>query len=175
MKTLIYEKAPRIIKNRKKLEKELNIKITNRGKEITIEGKPKDEFVAEKVLEALEFGFPFSASMRLKDLDYSFEVINIKDQTKRKDLKSIRSRIIGKEGRTLKTLSALTKCFFELKDNSVAIIGHSEQIKNAHDAIISLIQGSKQANVYSRLEKKKIEPVYDLGLKKRFNKRGKFK
>ena len=33
MKTILSEKLPRILKNKKRLEERLNIKITNRGKE----------------------------------------------------------------------------------------------------------------------------------------------
>ncbi len=175
MKRIIYEKSQRIIKNEKKIEKILNIKIKNRGKEIIIESKPEDEYIAEKVLEALEIGFPFSVAMMIKENNYSFEIINIKDHTNRKDLKRIRARIIGKDGRTLKTLSDLTRCYFEMKDNFIAIIGNPEYTKNAHEAIISIIKGSKQANIYSHLEKHQPKPVFDLGLKKDFKERGKFK
>ena len=165
MKTIYCEKVPRIIKNKKRLEKKLKVKIKNRGKEVIIEGKPEDEYVAEAVIKALEFGFPFSVAMMIKDSEYMFEVINIKDHTNRKDLERVRARIIGKEGRTLKTIHNLTKCHFELKGNSVGIIGDPEYIKNAQEAIISLIKGSKHSNVYNYLEKHQIKPVFDLGLK----------
>lgn len=168
MKRLIYEKSPRIISNKKKLEKILNIKIKNRGKEIIIESDPEEEFIAEKVLEALNFGFPFSVALMIKENDFSFEIVNIKDHTKRKDMKIIRARLIGKDGRTLKTLSDLTRCYLEMKDNSVAIIGDPEHVKNAHEAVISIVKGSKQSNVYSHLEKHQPKPVHDLGLKKDF-------
>ena len=166
MKILLLEKLPRILKNKEKLEKELKIKITNRGKEVSISGKPEDEYVAEKVIDALEFGFSFSDAMLIKKEDFILEILNIKDYTKRKDLERVRARIIGKGGKTLKVLCDLTNCHFELKDNFVGIIGEPEKIKNAQDAMISLIQGSKQSNVYARLEKLKPEPIVDLGLRK---------
>lgn len=166
MKILLIEKLPRILYNREKLEKELKIKITNRGKEVSISGKPEDEYIAEKVIDALEFGFSFSDAMLIKKEDFSFEILSIKDYTKRSDLKRVKARIIGKGGKTLKVLSKLTFCEFELKDNLVGIIGDPEKIENAQNAIISLIQGSKQSNVYARLEKLKPEPIADLGLKK---------
>ena len=97
--------------------------------------------------------------------DNLFEIINIKDHTKRKDLKRIRARIIGKKGKALGTLHQLTKCNFELKDNSVGIIGDPEFIENAQEAIISIIRGSKHSNVYSNLEKHQVKPIVDLGLK----------
>jgi ribosomal RNA assembly protein len=162
---LICEKIARVIKGRQKLEKELNVRISVRGKEIEIEGRPEDEYIAEKAMEALDFGFPFSVVMLIKDEDYLFEILNIKNYTKRKDLEKVRGRIIGKSGGTLRTLSELTKCFFEIRDNRVGIIGDVEHIRYAQDAVIFLLQGSKQANVYNFLEKHQPAPVIDLGLK----------
>ena len=165
MKTIYSEKLPRILKSKKKLETELNIKISNRGKEVSITGEPEDEYIAEKVIDSINFGFPISDALAIKKENFLFEVINIKEHTKRKDLERIRARIIGTEGKTLKTLGKLTKCSFELKDNEVGIIGSPEHIKNAQEAIISIIKGSKQGNVYSFLEKHQVGPVLDLGLK----------
>jgi ribosomal RNA assembly protein len=166
-KILLGEKAIRVVKNRRKLEQNLGIKITNRGKEFFIEGNPLDEYTAEKVLEALDFGFPFSVAMLLKEEeDFIFEILNIKDHTKRKDFPRIRSRIIGKGGKALKTLNHLTKCYFELKDNEVGIIGDSENMENAEHAIVSIIKGAKHSNVYNHLEKNHPAPISDLGLKR---------
>jgi KH domain-containing protein len=165
MKKIISEKVPRIIKNRKKLEKELNIKIIYRGKEIFIEGKSEDEFIAEKVIDALNFGFPFSIALEIKRDGSVFEIINVKEYTNKKNLRLIRARIIGTKAKTLKTLGELTKCSFELKDNYVGIIGPAEEIENAQNSLIMLIQGTKQSNVYKYLEKHKSEPILDLGLK----------
>ena len=165
MKKIICDKLVRITKNKKKLQRKLNIKITNRGKEVYLNGKPEDEYIAEKVVDALNFGFPFSIALLIKEEDASFEILNIKDYTKRHDLETVRARIIGKKGKTLQTLNQLTNCYFELKDNNVAIIGNPEYIENAQNAVISIIQGSKQTNVYSFLEKHRVKPVIDLGLK----------
>ena len=168
MKKILSEKLPRILKNKKRLEKELNVKITNRGKEVMIEGAGMDEYLAEKVIDAIDFGFPFSDVLALKDEDFSFGIMNIKDYTKRKDFEVIRARIIGKGGKTLKTLSQLTNCNFELKNNSIGIIGSAENIKNAEQAVISIVKGAKQSNVYSYLEKHHPLPILDLSLKSKF-------
>ncbi len=165
MKIIICEKIVRIIKGKSKLEKELNVKISILGKEVTVEGSPEDEYLAGEIIDALEFGFPFSTAMLIKEEDQVFEILNIKDYTKRKDMKSVRARIIGKKGGALRTLTELTKCHFEVKENKVGIIGDVEYIKNAQDAVIFVLQGSKHANVYSFLEKHQPAPIIDLGLK----------
>src|SRR3989344_2847665 len=166
MKTIILDKLPRIIKNKNHLEKALNIKISNRGKEVSINGNAEDEFIAEQVLDALNFGFPYSTALLINEEDFLFEIISIKSHTKKHDFSRIRARIIGTGGKTLSTLSTLTNCFFELKDNDVAIIGDPIHIKIAQDAIISLVKGTKTANVYAYLEKHQPKPILDLDLKK---------
>ncbi len=165
MEKIICENVSRIIKNRDRLEKVLKVKITTQGKEVSMEGTAEDEYIAGKVIEALDFGFPFSAALLIQEEDFMFEILNIKDHTKRTDLVSIRARIIGKDGKTLKTLSNLTKCNIELKDNRLGIIGSAEHIRTAQEGIMTLIRGSKQANVYSFLEKHQPQPIVDLGLK----------
>ena len=165
MRKLIADKLPRIVKSKKKLQEKLKVKITNRGKEVSISGKPENEYIAEKVIRAINFGFDFSTAILIKEEDFVFEILNIKDYTRRHDLERVRARIIGKKGKTLNTLSQLTKCDFELKNNKIGIIGDPEYIKNAQDAIIHLIKGAKQSNVYSYLEKHQIKPIIDLGLK----------
>ena len=162
---IISDNTSKIVEKKNKLEKVLNVKINIKGNEITFEGSPENEYIAEKVLEALDFGFPLPVALLIKTEDFLFEILDIKKYTHRKDFETIRARIIGKNGKTLKTLNTLTECFFELKDNDVGIIGSPELIKNGQDAIILLVQGSKQANVYNFLEKHQVKPVFDLGLK----------
>ncbi len=165
MEKLLCEKIVRIIRNKKRLEKELNVILTNRGKEVTIRGSPQDEFSASRVLEALNFGFPYAEALSIKRDGAMFEKLNIKHHSRSKDLKRIRARIIGKAGKALKTLNSLSHCSFELKGNEVGIIGLPELIEGAQNALISLIKGSKHSNVYHNLEKSKVADPLDLGLK----------
>jgi ribosomal RNA assembly protein len=166
MKIIPLDDISVIQENRKKLENALNIKIIIKLNEVSIDGNPEDEYIAEKVLDAISFGFSIPIALSIKGEDFIFEILNIKNYTHRNDLERIRARIIGREGKTLKTLNELTECDFEIRNNEVGIIGSPELIKNASDAIISIIHGSKQANVYTFLEKHHIQPIVDLGLKK---------
>jgi len=168
MITIFSEKLPRILKNKKRLEEKLKVKITSKGKDVFVEGTSEDEYFAEKIIMALNFGFPFSIAMSIKEEESVFEILQIKDYTKRKDLTRIRARIIGKKGKALKTLAGLTKCNFEIKENLVGIVGPAEHIKNAQEAVVSIIKGSKHSNVYNFLEKRQPKPELDLGLKKKF-------
>jgi len=174
MKKIIVNKLLRIIKNKKKLEKELDIKIEMRGREIYISGESEKEYVAEKVIEALDFGFPFSNALEIKRENFIFEVLNIKEFSTQKNFERLRGRIIGKEGRALKTISNLSECYMELLGNKIGIIGDVENIRNVEESLKLLIKGSKHSNVYAYLEKHRIKPIIDLGLKE-INKSNNFK
>jgi len=165
MKTLILEKIVRVIKNRKKLEKILNLKISNRGKEVNIKGLPEDEYVGEQVIDALNQGFSFSNAISIKTEDKILEIMNIKKYTNKANLKRIRGRIIGRDGRVLKTLSTLTDSSIELKENHIAIISSPENLERVVQALVAIIKGAKHGAVYMNLEKNSPKPIYDLGLK----------
>lgn len=154
-----------IRKRQKKLSRTLKVKIRFEGNEVILEGKAEDEYIAEKVIEAINMGFPISTALEIKEKDFLFEALNMKDYTKKRDFQRIRARIIGTRGRVLRTLCDLTNCNFEVKDSFAGIIGAPEYLQNAQNAIISIIRGAKHSNVYSFLEKHRIKPVVDFALK----------
>jgi ribosomal RNA assembly protein len=155
MQEIYIENFEPIIHNKNRLEKELGVKITNKGKLIFVEGEGEKEYLALKVFEAIDLDFSIQRALLLKDENIILQTLHIKDLTKRKDLQVIKSRLIGTRGKTLKNLCHLTDCLISLKDNSMGIIGESESMEYAIQAITSIIKGSKQANVYARLEREK--------------------
>lgn len=170
MKKIILDNSKKIIEEKNKLEKELNVKISKQGNEICIDGLPENEYIAEKVIDAINFGFSIKRAFLIKKQELIFEILNIKDYMRSKNILRVKGRIVGESGRALAALSQLTDCYFEIKGNKVGIIGDSENIKNAQDAIIMLIKGSKHANVYAFLEKHHPEPILDFGLRENKNK-----
>ena len=165
MKKIILDNSSKIIQEKKNLEKELNIQISFVNKEVFIEGLPEDEYVAEKVLDAINFGFSTKKALLIKKQDLMFEILNIKNHMRGKNIIRVRGRIVGEGGRALMTLSQLSDCHLEIKGNQVGIIGDTENIENAQNAIIMLIKGSKHANVYAFLERSHPESILDFGLR----------
>lgn len=165
----VLEDIRKILRNKKNLEGKLKVKISGRGNKMVISGSEIEEYIAHKVLEAISIGFEEDIAFLLLNPDYLFEKINIKDVTKRKNLQEIKARIIGTQGGTISIISDLSNCHTVLHGNTVYIIGNSEEIKSAMNAMIRLIKGSKQSSVYSYLEKqRKIYHPEDLGLKDKF-------
>ncbi len=165
MKQLILDNSEKIIQEKNKLEKELNVKISNKEKEIWIDGNAEDEYIAEKVIDAINFGFSTKRALSIKKQELMFEILNIKNYMRGKNIVRIKGRIVGEGGRALATLSQLTDCYLEINGNQVGIIGEPENIERAQNAIIMLIKGSKHANVYAFLEKSQPEPILDFGLR----------
>jgi ribosomal RNA assembly protein len=168
MQEIYSENIRKILQNKKKLEKKLAIKITNKGRILFVEGKAEQEYLAIQIIEAINLGFTTEKALLLTEEGFILEKINIKDITKRHDLERVRGRVIGTEGRTKKTIETLSDCFISLHDNTVGIIGLTENIENAMQALTSIIQGSKQSKVYSSLERERSKPASlneDLGLK----------
>lgn len=165
MQETYSENIQKILGNKNKIESALNIKITNKGKNLFVKGKPEDEYIFLKVIDAINLGFSVERALLLKDENIILQTINIKNVTKKHNLEEIRGRIIGTKGKTLKNLNNLTDCAISLKDNQIGVIGNSEDVEVAVQALSSIIQGSRQGNVYSKIEReKKKKRLRDKGL-----------
>ncbi len=169
MEKIYFKNIRKLRENQKILEEKLNIKLIIQGKQISFEGQPINEFEASQVLEAMNFGFELKDALQLTNENFIFRKLNIKDFTRRKDMKEVRARIIGKEGKTKRTVENISDVAMIIndKENAIGIIGYADSIEEATQGITNLIRGSKQSNVYSFLEKmntaRKDKP--DLGLK----------
>lgn len=152
--------------NKNLLEKKLKVGIVISGRRIDISGKSFDVFIAEQVLEAIDKNFSTDIALLLLDEDYVLEEIPIKEYTRKKNLPLVKARILGKKGRTIEIISELSDCYLTLTENTVAIIGPVDRIRDAENAVKSLISGAKQSRVYNYLERKRrrVFPE-DLGLK----------
>lgn len=156
METIYIQNIKEITSNKKQLEEKLKVKLNINGKMVSFEGETLDEFTAEKVLEAIAFGFSARKSLALINEEMMFKKIHIKSFTNR-NLKAIKSRIIGTRGKTKKTMSEISNCEILIKESDVGILGDSEVIEDVEQAIINLIKGSKQSNMYRYLERRNRE------------------
>lgn len=152
METFYVRKIKDIIQNKEEIEKKLETKLQISGNNITIDTTAIKEFEAESVFEAINFGFSIRKALLLAKEDYAFRKIKIKDHTKR-NLAAIKSRLIGKKGKTKRVFSDISNCEILIKESEVGIIGDIIDVEGTETAIISLIKGSKQSNMYRFLEK----------------------
>ncbi len=153
METYHLEKIAELKREKDTIERELGIKIKIEGRKVTIEGPSLNEYTADLVIQAIQFGFSAKTALLLKHDNISFRTLNIKDYTRRKNLREVLGRLIGTRGQTKKTIEDISRCKMMIKEKEVAVIGDSEQIEYAVTAISNLVKGSKQSNVYKYLEK----------------------
>tara|TARA_Y100000310_G_C20554202_1_gene749690 strand:- start:63 stop:596 length:534 start_codon:yes stop_codon:yes gene_type:complete len=169
MQTITLNKTSEIKRTKKDLEKKLNVKLSLVGKQLSIEGDSFNTYEAQLVLEAIDLGFSTDKALLLKNEDFVFRKIHIKDHTRRKNLEEVRGRIIGTRGKTKKTLESLTDSHIVIDDNFVSVISPSANIEEATTAITNIIRGTKQTNAYKFLEKLNQKDFQndseDLGLK----------
>jgi len=63
--------------------------------------------------------------------------------------------VIGKEGKSRKTVEILTETSIVIFGKTVGIVGEAEKVLDARKAVEMLLAGSNHATVYKMLEKKK--------------------
>ena len=170
MQQLQIKNIRKIKKAIPKLEKKLKIRISIQNSNITLKGEEVNIFLAKEILEAVDFGFDIDDALLLLKNDFCLEFINIKEHTHRHNLKEVRSRVIGRKGKAMKTIEVLTGSVMVVHDNKVGLIVDSEHLETAVQGVISLIQGSKHGNVFAYLERqnrglRRVDEG-DLGLRK---------
>lgn len=163
------ENPRKIKREQRKIKSKLKVELKIAGDLVEITGEEINEFIAEKVIKAVDFGFDTAEALLLKNEDFVLNFINIKDHTRRKNLEDIRGRIVGRSGKAKRTIEEITGSVLVLHDNTVGVIASSEHAEQTMQGIVSIIQGSKHGNVFSYLERqntnlRKLDSE-DLGLK----------
>lgn len=167
METLIVEKPAAVRREKREIERQLGVRISVSGRTIVLEGSAFDEYIASLVVEALALGFTLKQALSLKDEDRVFRKIHIREFTRRKNLQDVRSRLIGRDGKTRRTIEEISDCDVVISESEVGIIGSTAAVEAATQAVTSIIKGAKQANAYRYLERMNTEQKKqgdDLGL-----------
>jgi len=121
---------------------------------------PSVLFRVKDVVTAIGRGFsPERAYRLLEDEDAMLEVLDLRDVVGRSesDLKRLKGRIIGKEGKTRRIIEELTEAEVSVYGHTVSIIGNVDQTEVARKAIQMLIKGSQHSTVHQFLHKKRRE------------------
>lgn len=170
MRILSVENLNKVRKAVPSIERKSGVKIgfLKDGK-VSVKGKEVDEFVVEKIISAIDFGFDKEDALLLLNGDFVLEFIDVKEHTRRKNLKDVRARIIGKKGKAKNTIQELTGGVVAVNENTVGLIVDSTHLNSAVQAIILIIQGAKHGNAFAYLERQnnylKNVDEEDLGLK----------
>jgi ribosomal RNA assembly protein len=121
---------------------------------------PSVLFRARDVVTAIGRGFaPEHAFRLIRDEDTVFDVIDLRAIFGRSesDIKRVKGRIIGMEGKTRKLIEELSGADVVVYGHTVGIIGTFEQANIGRTAVQMLIDGCQHHSVYKYLAKKRHE------------------
>jgi ribosomal RNA assembly protein len=152
---------------KEKVEKELSVQLQIEGQtgNVTITMSPTATdpstlFRAKEVITAIGRGFsPERAFRLLHDDDTILVIIDLRDIVGRSqsDIKRLKGRIIGKEGKTRRIIEELTDANVSVHGHTISIIGDMDQAEVAREAIKMLIGGSQHRTAYRFLHRKRRE------------------
>lgn len=146
-----------------KLQVELHVESEDGGVEIILTEKTTDPsviFKAKDTVLAIGRGFPPENAFRIiRNEDTVFDVVDLRAifGKSESDIKRVKGRIIGMNGKTRKTIEELTEADMVVYGHTVGLIGTFEQVDAARNAVQMLIQGSQHHTVYNYLQKKRRE------------------
>ena len=147
----------------RKLSVGLQVESETGAVQITLPSTAEDPtvlFRAKEVVTAIGRGFAPDHAFRLLDDDeIVFEVIDLREIVGRSpsDLKRLKGRVIGKEGKTRRIIEELSEANISVYGHTISIIGYPDQDSIAREAVSMLIRGSLHGTVYRFLHKKRRE------------------
>ena len=105
---------------------------------------------ARDIVKAVGRGFSAEKAFYLLDDDVFLESIELGGS--KRNIKRLKSRIIGEKGKARRMIEVSTEVFISVFGNQVSLIGEIAEIKNAREAITQLVHGSKHSTVFRYLE-----------------------
>jgi len=146
--------------NKRKLEEAFNVELSVDSEKAVVTIRPREGgtpymvLKARRALEAISLGFSVDDALLLADDAYDLQVIDLSEVSRNwEDLRRIKARIIGTEGRFKKTLEEQTGVRVVVGDKYVGIIGDYEQLRVAREALMRLIRGQAHQSVLKYLER----------------------
>ncbi len=119
-------------------------------------------YTTREIVRAIGRGFNPKIALLLLKMDYTLEIIDLKDVAgKNKNLlERIKGRVIGTEGKSREEMERLTDTYISVYGKTIGIIGEVEQVSLAREAVAMLVSGSMHKTVYQFLERKKKEKLF---------------
>jgi ribosomal RNA assembly protein len=107
---------------------------------------------AKEMVKAIGRGFTPEEAERLIDDDHTLRVISLTGETYKKRSRLL-GRVIGNKGRSKNIIEKETGAAIAIKGKTVAIIGTSDQVSPAEEAIQELLCGKTHGHAYKSMNK----------------------
>jgi len=155
---LVPQDRVKVIKDRatrEAIKNKLRVKLSFEENSVEIEGEGLDLFQAKNIVKAIGRGFSPEKAFRLFNEDESLEIIELSGFNDKK-IKVVKSRLIGRKGKTRRLIEECSGCSVSIYGKTVSLIGNYEQIKIAREAVDMILRGSKLTKVFGMLQKAKL-------------------
>jgi len=145
----------------------INLKINSKTGDVVItsigNSTESNPLKAVEIVTSIAYGFSPERAFRLFDEENTLAQLDLREYSGKSDsnLSRIKGRIIGLGGKSRKLLEDLTGTYVSVYGHMVAVIGMTDQIKLALDAINMLASGSPHRSVYNMLERARSRAKMD--------------
>ncbi|MGD6808410.1 MAG: KH domain-containing protein [Candidatus Bathyarchaeia archaeon] len=115
---------------------------------------------AKDLVTAIGRGFAPEVAFRLiRNEDDVFDMVDLRLVFGRSeaDIKRIKGRIIGAEGKTRRLIEELTEANVTVYGHTIGIIGSYEEADAARNAVQMIVEGCEHKTVYRYLQRKRTE------------------
>lgn len=121
-----------------------------------------EPFKAIEIILAISKGFSPERAYRLLAEDI-LQLIDIRDYAGKSanSMQRIKGRIIGKAGKSRKTIEELTGAYVSVYGHTVGLIGSFQEIRMGIEAISMLSKGSSHKSVYNMLQAARRKAKFD--------------
>jgi len=126
--------------------------------EITIDDQnledPLTSIKIENIIRAIGRGFSPEKAFLLFDDNFDFYIFDLRDYVGNKEnhIKRLKSRVIGKKGKTKRVFEDLTDSYLSIYGHTVSIITNIYSIEIIKRGVDKLLSGKKHASVYKYIE-----------------------
>ncbi len=125
---------------------------------VELEGPAGEVWAAKQVLSAMNWGFPPQKAFKLFNDTFFIEVLDLKLLVRNeKAIARYKGRVIGMNGKAKRTIEELSGAFLAVSDTDIAILGEFEDLQDAKEAVVRLLEGATHSAVFGFLEKRNRE------------------
>jgi len=119
-------------------------------------------FTAKEIVRAIGRGFNPKIALQLINTEQALEIIDMTEVVgkSKNNLERMKGRIIGTQGKARKEIERLTETSISIYGKTIGIIGETNNVSLARQAMQMLLDGSMHKTVYQFLEKKRKEILF---------------
>lgn len=114
-------------------------------------------YTTREIVKAIGRGFNPKIALLLLKTDYVLEIIDMKNIAgkSKNTMDRLKGRVIGKGGKSREEIERLTTTNISVYGKTIGILGDTQQVIIAREAVAMLLTGSMHKTVFQFLERKK--------------------